>query len=653
MTRTLRRTAFSSAVLIAAISIELILTPGCVSTQYRTVADRQLAFQEASNLLSKARSRLEKSRALPDEAERIERESRNDLMRARDIFDRLFEQQRTVTIVLSLAQTQKLLGDIEAAYRSFLYIVNNLDTNHAESLAELGSIALSAFNNGDEAKGYYKRILASDPDNTEALFYTGYIDYRKSDYQSARISFEKLLALPPTGQYRAYAELYLGVVEFYAGNYEQCAALIGPRYAAVANDVEGLMFAIPLYKSCQITERFADALEVIAPLEREASNALYTHETVFLASLAGKPVASYAAAVRAAKATPPSFVLAAFMIEKGDMSNARELLIRDAAGSPPLETMQMLFHIDRKLGPPERARKTELDLAVYYYRNNVYGMALRHLTSLVAEKKYAYLWYDIAMAYLRTNDTEHARDAAARYIKADITHKLAALWDVSDFLLRQRSFPDAQAGYDRIIKLFPDSTFAYLQKGVVYGMTGDAPSARRMIEKARSLFAGEDDKGKKSAYYTIGTIELMIGRSKEAVDALSRALDLDPDDPNSLNALGYTYIDQDINIAKGLTLVKKALSIRQSPHFYDSLGWGYFKEKRFDEAKTELTRALGGFSGEGLSVVYGHLGDVYLAMGDTANALESFRKALAVEEKSIEFNEKAVREKVKKLEGKR
>lgn len=632
--------------------LAVVVLIGCTGVQYRSMEERQLAFQEASNLLAKSKSRLERSRALPDEAEKVERDTRADLLRARDIFNRLFDQQRTVTIVLSLAQTQKLLGDIESAYRSYLYIVNNLDTNHTEALAELGTIALSAFNNGDEAMGYYRRILVSDPDNSEALFYCGYIDYRKGDYRAARISFERILAEPPTGQYRAYAELYLGVVEFHSGNYEAAASLIAPRYDAVAADIEGLMFAIPLYKSLQILERYADSLAVIAPLEREASNIMYTHETVFLSAMSGKPVAQFEAAVRAAKTPAPAFVMAAFHLAKGDRSNARELLVREAAGDPPLETMQMLYAVDAKIGG-EQAKRTRLDLAAYYYRNNVYPMAIRHLTALTAEKKYSYLWYDIAMAELKLNAGDRAADAAVRYIKADITHKLAALWDVSDFLIRKRRFADALAGFDRIIKLLPDSTFAYLQKGVAYGMTGDNTSARRMIEKARQLLAGEDDKGKKSAYYTIGTIELMIGRSKAAVAALAKALELDPDDPNSLNALGYTYIDQDIDVVKGLSLVKKAIAIKQSPHYYDSLGWGYYKEKRYTEAKAELTRALADLSGDGLSVVLAHLGDVYLAMGDTALALDTYKKALALEEKSIEFNEKSVRDKVKKIESKK
>ena len=57
------------------------------------------------------------------------------------------------------------------------------------------------------------------------------------------------------------------------------------------------------------------------------------------------------------------------------------------------------------------------------------------------------------------------------------------------------------------------------------------------------------------------------------------------DDPVYLNYLGYLYIDNDMNVHKGIELVKKALKIDpNSPYYLDSLAWGYYKIGKCNEA---------------------------------------------------------------------
>jgi len=69
------------------------------------------------------------------------------------------------------------------------------------------------------------------------------------------------------------------------------------------------------------------------------------------------------------------------------------------------------------------------------------------------------------------------------------------------------------------------------------------------------------------------------------VDKLSKAFELGLDDPLYYNYLGYLLIDNDIDIKRGIELVKKALKGEPDSAFYiDSLAWGYYKEGKCDEA---------------------------------------------------------------------
>ena len=57
------------------------------------------------------------------------------------------------------------------------------------------------------------------------------------------------------------------------------------------------------------------------------------------------------------------------------------------------------------------------------------------------------------------------------------------------------------------------------------------------------------------------------------------------DDPLYYNYYAYLLIDHDIDVEKGIKLVKKALKQKPDSLYYiDTLAWGYYKQGRCDEA---------------------------------------------------------------------
>jgi len=65
------------------------------------------------------------------------------------------------------------------------------------------------------------------------------------------------------------------------------------------------------------------------------------------------------------------------------------------------------------------------------------------------------------------------------------------------------------------------------------------------------------------------------------------------DDPLFLNYYGYLLIDHDMDIKKGIKLVKKALKQDpNSPYYLDSLAWGYYKLGKCKEAKKIMDRVF-------------------------------------------------------------
>ncbi len=100
---------------------------------------------------------------------------------------------------------------------------------------------------------------------------------------------------------------------------------------------------------------------------------------------------------------------------------------------------------------------------------------------------------------------------------------------------------------------------------------------------------------------------------------LKKALDLFPEQPQVLNYLGYSWIDQGVNLDEGMNMIRRA--VEQKPddgYIVDSLGWAYFRLGNYDEAVKQLERAVELKPED--PTVNDHLGDVYWRIGRTPEA---------------------------------
>ncbi len=80
---------------------------------------------------------------------------------------------------------------------------------------------------------------------------------------------------------------------------------------------------------------------------------------------------------------------------------------------------------------------------------------------------------------------------------------------------------------------------------------------------------------------------------KKVENVLSSSLKKGVNEALYLNYLGYLLIDHDIDIARGMKLVEKALKIDpDSPFYLDSLAWGYYKLGRCDKALNIMKKVV-------------------------------------------------------------
>lgn len=117
-----------------------------------------------------------------------------------------------------------------------------------------------------------------------------------------------------------------------------------------------------------------------------------------------------------------------------------------------------------------------------------------------------------------------------------------------------------------------------------------------------------------------------LNRVDEAVSDLRHVVKLDPQNIQTLNALGYTLVDKTDQVNEGMEYIQQAYQLRPAdPAIIDSMGWAYYRLGKLDEAVTFLKRAFSLFND---AEVAAHLGEVLWMRGDKEEAKRIWKNSL-------------------------
>lgn len=112
-----------------------------------------------------------------------------------------------------------------------------------------------------------------------------------------------------------------------------------------------------------------------------------------------------------------------------------------------------------------------------------------------------------------------------------------------------------------------------------------------------------------------------------AVADFQRVLGYKPDDADTLNYLGYTWVDRGENLTKAFEMIRKAVELEpQSGAIVDSLGWAHYKLGDYEDAKVQLEKAVS--LSPSSATIIDHLGDVYYKLGRKREARYQWERAL-------------------------
>ncbi len=130
-------------------------------------------------------------------------------------------------------------------------------------------------------------------------------------------------------------------------------------------------------------------------------------------------------------------------------------------------------------------------------------------------------------------------------------------------------------------------------------------------------------------FYARGTCHEREKNWPKAEADLKMALKLTPDQPLVLNYLGYSWIDQGLNLKQGLKLIERAVALKPDDGYVvDSLGWAHFKLGNIKQAVLFLERAVELRPDD--PILNDHLGDALWRAGRQREARFQWEQALTL-----------------------
>ncbi len=211
-------------------------------------------------------------------------------------------------------------------------------------------------------------------------------------------------------------------------------------------------------------------------------------------------------------------------------------------------------------------------------------------------------------------------------------------------------FGNAQQHLEKAVKLDSSFAIAYLYLASCYSYLKGGEAQNEAIENAKKYahrasekeklyieakYAGSIEKNpekrftllqelvakypqEKQALLSLAGIYRAKNQFPEALQAINRVLDLDPDHGSALNIAAFTYADMG-NFEKAAEYFKRYISVSPGePNPFDSLGELYFRMGRLDDAVASFKQAMAikpDFGSElGISLVFGVKGNYVEAM---------------------------------------
>jgi len=124
--------------------------------------------------------------------------------------------------------------------------------------------------------------------------------------------------------------------------------------------------------------------------------------------------------------------------------------------------------------------------------------------------------------------------------------------------------------------------------GYIYAVTGRHRLAEFEFTKVCDLGLQSSQ-----ALAALGYVLYAQRKVPESVEALKKALEIDPKNANALNSLGFIYAEERVDTPQAIALCRQAVDLApRNAAYLDSLGWALFRQGNLIDARANFRKAL-------------------------------------------------------------
>jgi tetratricopeptide (TPR) repeat protein len=479
----------------------------------------------------------------------------------------------------------------------------------------LSALIASADRDTPAAEVFYREALRVDPRNPDLLERAFAAALSNGDEASASLLGERLVTRDPNNN---LARLAIAVRDIEQGQFPSARAHLARADAMRARDVTTALLTAWCYAGQSDLRRALDTLDRIRD---PAVFAFRDYHAGLIAGLLGNAAEAQRRLKSAYDDDKNSLrfadAYARLLSEQGDLAAATKvyedfsaiiphhpLIQRARADLKTKQALEPLVHSAKEgaaealygLGSAGSRQGDELP-ALVYLRLSLYLRPSSDLTAVT-----------LASLFEQLKQTDQAI-AAYRLVPASSPLKVGADIQIALELDGAGKSEEAMRRLNDIIAERPHDVEALSALAELQRSAKKYADAAATYDKAIAA-VGIPQRDNWTLFYFRG---ICYERSKQWPKAeadLKKALELYPDQPLVLNYLGYSWVDQGLNLEEAFKMLRKAVELRPNDgYIVDSLGWAHYKLGQYTEAAETLEKAINLKPAD--PILNDHLGDAY------------------------------------------
>ncbi len=278
-------------------------------------------------------------------------------------------------------------------------------------------------------------------------------------------------------------------------------------------------------------------------------------------------------------------------------------------------------------------------IAYIHFANKKYAQAVeffaaanRSITNLPPEKVNPGFFFNYAIAAQKAG----LEDDAAQLLNRAMDRNPAYLDAYLQYAFQQREDGQRQVAInilEAVGRLQPDEPNVYLYLGLLNSYLKSYKAAIAAFEKTETLVEDSPQKEEildSTFYFWYGAACEREGQFDRAEKLFAKCIELDPEHSEAYNYLAYMWAEKGVKLNTALEYVQKALKINPaSGAFIDTLGWIYYMQGQYQDAKRQIDRAASLIPDD--PTIADHLGDVLYKLGDEKQAIPHWEKSFVLD----------------------